>query len=62
MAAYPFQHASPEILKAMKRSAAQDKTLARIEKGVTTSPPPQAKGFYYLVRARRTDGTARRER
>src|ERR1700676_4369205 len=28
----PFQHASPEILKAMKRPAAQDRTLARIEK------------------------------
>src|ERR1700692_2287938 len=28
----PFQHASPEILKAMKRPAAQDKTLARIKK------------------------------
>jgi ribosomal protein S12 methylthiotransferase len=28
----PFQHASPEILKAMKRPAAQDKTLARIAK------------------------------
>jgi ribosomal protein S12 methylthiotransferase len=28
----PFQHASPEILKAMRRPAAQDKTLARIEK------------------------------
>src|SRR5258708_3619689 len=28
----PFQHASPEILKAMKRPAAQDKTLARIGK------------------------------
>src|SRR5467141_1821803 len=28
----PFQHASPEILKAMKRPAAQEKTLARIEK------------------------------
>jgi ribosomal protein S12 methylthiotransferase len=28
----PFQHASPEILKAMKRPAAQDKTLARIQK------------------------------
>src|ERR1700752_3478097 len=27
----PFQHASPEILKAMKRPAAQDKTLARIQ-------------------------------
>jgi len=27
----PFQHASPEILKAMKRPAAQEKTLARIE-------------------------------
>src|SRR6266704_3554321 len=27
----PFQHASPEILKAMKRPAAQDKTLARIK-------------------------------
>src|ERR1700758_4577241 len=26
----PFQHASPEILKAMRRPAAQDKTLARI--------------------------------
>jgi ribosomal protein S12 methylthiotransferase len=28
----PFQHASPEILKAMKRPAAQDKTLARIKR------------------------------
>jgi ribosomal protein S12 methylthiotransferase len=28
----PFQHASPEILKAMKRPAAQDKTLDRIAK------------------------------
>jgi len=28
----PFQHASPDILKAMKRPAAQDKTLARIAK------------------------------
>src|SRR6185437_13430616 len=28
----PFQHASPEILRAMKRPAAQDKTLARIKK------------------------------
>jgi ribosomal protein S12 methylthiotransferase len=28
----PFQHASPEILKAMKRPAAQEKTLARIKR------------------------------
>jgi len=28
----PFQHASPEVLKAMKRPAAQEKTLARIGK------------------------------
>ncbi|HEX2366194.1 MAG TPA: 30S ribosomal protein S12 methylthiotransferase RimO [Bradyrhizobium sp.] len=28
----PFQHASPEVLKAMKRPAAQDRTLARIGK------------------------------
>ncbi len=28
----PFQHASPEVLKAMKRPAAQDKTLARIRR------------------------------
>src|SRR5437588_12705481 len=28
----PFQHASPEILKAMKRPAGQEKTLARIKK------------------------------
>ena len=28
----PFQHASPDVLKAMKRPAAQDKTLARIGK------------------------------
>src|SRR5258708_5001560 len=28
----PFQHANPEILKAMKRPAAQDKTLERIKK------------------------------
>ena len=28
----PFQHASPDVLKAMKRPAAQEKTLARIGK------------------------------
>src|SRR6476619_4697214 len=28
----PFQHASPEVLRAMKRPAAQEKTLARIKK------------------------------
>jgi ribosomal protein S12 methylthiotransferase len=28
----PFQHASPEVLKTMKRPAAQDKTLARIKR------------------------------
>lgn len=28
----PFQHASPEILKTMKRPAAQEKTLARIKR------------------------------
>jgi ribosomal protein S12 methylthiotransferase len=28
----PFQHASPEILKAMRRPAAQEKTLARIKR------------------------------
>ena len=28
----PFQHASPEVLKAMKRPAAQEKTLERIKK------------------------------
>jgi len=28
----PFQHASPEVLKQMRRPAAQDKTLARIKK------------------------------
>jgi hypothetical protein len=28
----PFQHASPDVLKAMKRPAAQDKTLDRIKK------------------------------
>jgi ribosomal protein S12 methylthiotransferase len=27
----PFQHASPEVLKAMKRPAAQEKTLSRIK-------------------------------
>jgi len=28
----PFQHASPDVLKQMRRPAAQDKTLARIKK------------------------------
>jgi ribosomal protein S12 methylthiotransferase len=28
----PFQHASPDVLKAMRRPAAQDKTLSRIER------------------------------
>ena len=28
----PFQHASPDVLRAMKRPAAQEKTLARIQK------------------------------
>lgn len=27
----PFQHASPKVLKAMKRPAFEDKTLARIK-------------------------------
>ena len=34
----PFQHASPEILKAMRRPAAQDKTLARIQAWRTQCP------------------------
>jgi ribosomal protein S12 methylthiotransferase len=34
----PFQHASPEILKAMKRPAAQEKTLARIKAWRTQCP------------------------
>ena len=28
----PFQHASPRILRAMKRPAFEDKTLARIKR------------------------------
>ncbi|CAM3680286.1 30S ribosomal protein S12 methylthiotransferase RimO [Bordetella bronchialis] len=34
----PFQHASPRILKAMKRPAFEDKTLARIKKWRETCP------------------------
>src|SRR5512132_3204157 len=34
----PFQHASPEVLKAMKRPAAQDKVLARIKKWRSECP------------------------
>src|ERR1700759_4956699 len=34
----PFQHASPEGLKAMRRPAAQDRTLARIAQGRTHCP------------------------
>jgi ribosomal protein S12 methylthiotransferase len=34
----PFQHASPEVLKAMRRPAAQDKTLARIAQWRTQCP------------------------
>jgi ribosomal protein S12 methylthiotransferase len=34
----PFQHASPEVLKAMKRPAAQEKTLARIKAWRTQCP------------------------
>ncbi len=34
----PFQHASPRILKAMKRPAFEDKTLARIRKWRETCP------------------------
>jgi ribosomal protein S12 methylthiotransferase len=34
----PFQHASPDILKAMKRPAAQEKTLARIKTWRTACP------------------------
>jgi ribosomal protein S12 methylthiotransferase len=34
----PFQHASPEVLKAMRRPAAQDKTLARIAQWRTRCP------------------------
>jgi ribosomal protein S12 methylthiotransferase len=34
----PFQHASPDVLRAMKRPAAQDKTLARIAAWRTQCP------------------------
>lgn len=34
----PFQHASPRILKAMKRPAFEDKTMARIKKWRETCP------------------------
>ncbi len=34
----PFQHASPSVLKAMRRPAAQEKTLARIQKWRTDCP------------------------
>jgi ribosomal protein S12 methylthiotransferase len=34
----PFQHANPEVLKAMKRPAAQEKTLARIKAWRETCP------------------------
>jgi ribosomal protein S12 methylthiotransferase len=34
----PFQHASPDVLRAMKRPAAQDKTLARIGQWRTLCP------------------------
>jgi ribosomal protein S12 methylthiotransferase len=34
----PFQHAAPNVLKAMKRPAAQDKTLARIKMWRTACP------------------------
>ena len=35
----PFQHASPTVLKAMKRPAAQEKTLARIQEWRAACPP-----------------------
>ncbi len=38
----PFQHASPEILKAMKRPAAQEKTLARIKQVARAMPRSDA--------------------
>ncbi len=34
----PFQHASPSVLKAMRRPAAQEKTLARLERWRTICP------------------------
>ena len=34
----PFQHASPQVLKRMKRPAAQEKTLARIARGASNAP------------------------
>ena len=34
----PFQHASPQVLKAMRRPAAQEKTLARIARWRETCP------------------------
>src|SRR6185437_16632874 len=34
----PFQHASPDVLKAMKRPAHQEKTLERIQKWRTQCP------------------------
>ncbi len=34
----PFQHAAPNVLKQMRRPAAQDKTLARIKACESNAP------------------------
>jgi len=45
----PFQHASPKVLKAMKRPAFEDKTLARIKKWREICPDETEEDFQYLL-------------
>ena len=49
----PFQHASPRILKAMKRPAFEDKTLARIKKWREICPDPVSYTHLFPGGARR---------
>ena len=57
----PFQHASPEILKAMKRPAAQDKTLARIAKWREECPDLALRSTFIVGFPGETDADFRSE-
>ncbi len=51
----PFQHASPEVLRAMKRPAAQGKTLARIQEMARAVPGADALRSTFIVGFPRRD-------
>src|SRR5687768_13600626 len=52
----PFQHAAPDVLKRMKRPAAQEKTLERIHRWRETCPPLTIRSTFIVGFPGETDG------